>query len=149
MVWWSSRGCGCSRRFFLLFLRRVSIKRIAKNSSVSDYVALVTLGVVVLIGFTNTVGYTATGGEFDYRVVIGPWMRGILTFQPAPELMANAPIGFQLHVFTAFVLFAIWPFTRLVHVFSLPLKYLNRRYVVYRNQHTHDLSKLKKRKEFH
>lgn len=116
-----------------LFTRRVSIRRVAKNSSVSDYVSLVVLGAVVLVGFSSTVGYTVSGGSFDYRETISPWIRGILIFRPMPELMAYAPLGFQLHVLGAFALFAIWPFTRLVHVFSFPLGYLRRNYVVYRS----------------
>src|SRR5699024_10095104 len=126
----------------------VSVKRVIKNSTVSDYVSLIMLGIVVLVGFTATAGYTASGGDFDYRVVIGPWAREILTFSPSAGMvasMAQAPIGFQLHVF--FVLVAIWTFTRLVHVFSLPLKYLSRRYVVYRNQKPYGKSKVPKRKE--
>lgn len=117
---------------FLLFLRRVTVKRIQRNGSKTDLYVLILLGAVVLTGFTNTVGYTATGGAFDYRETIGPWFRGILTFQPMPQLMVFAPIGFQLHIFAAFVLFAVWPFTRLVHVWSLPLEYLRRKYIVYR-----------------
>ncbi|NBI30076.1 respiratory nitrate reductase subunit gamma [Chengkuizengella marina] len=117
---------------FLLTLRRVSIKRIYKNSSMSDFIALIMLGVVVLLGFTNTIGYTATGGTFDYRENIGPWFRGILSFRPLPELMISAPLGFKLHILSAFVLFAMWPFTRLVHIWSIPLTYLKRRYVVFR-----------------
>lgn len=135
---------------FFLFLRRVSVKRIVKNSTISDYISLILLGVVVLVGFTATAGYTATGGDFDYRVVIGPWAREILTFRPSAGTvasMAQAPIGFQLHVFFAFILFAVWPFTRLVHVFSLPLNYLTRRYVVYRNQKPYHKPKTAKRKE--
>ena len=34
----------------------------------------------------------------------------------------------------AWVLFAAWPFTRLVHVFSVPLGYLTRPYIVYRSR---------------
>ncbi|MFD2443021.1 respiratory nitrate reductase subunit gamma [Bacillus sp. CGMCC 1.16607] len=117
---------------FLLFLRRTTKKRVARNSSKTDLFILIILGAVVLVGFTNTVGYTASGGTFDYRDTIGPWFRGILTFRPMPELMAVTPIGFQLHVLAAFLLFAIWPFTRLVHVWSLPLEYLGRKYIIYR-----------------
>lgn len=116
----------------ILFYRRTSIKRVRLNSSFSDYFSLIVLGVVVLVGFTNTVGYTASGGTFDYRTTIGPWFRGLLTFTPQPELVAFAPIGFQLHILAAFALFAIWPFTRLVHVWSLPLEYLWRRYIIFR-----------------
>lgn len=134
----------------LLFLRRVSVKRIVKNSTPSDYVALVLLGIVVLVGFTNTVGYTASGGSFDYRVVIGPWLRELITLRPSEGMvlaMAQSPIGFQSHVLLAFFLFAVWPFTRLVHVFSLPLKYLRRRYIPYRNMRSPRKVKLPEKNE--
>ena len=39
-----------------------------------------------------------------------------------------------LSIFVAFVLFALWPFTRLVHVFSAPLGYVTRPYIVYRSR---------------
>jgi nitrate reductase gamma subunit len=48
--------------------------------------------------------------------------------------MADAPLGFQLHALVAFALFALWPFTRLVHVFSAPVGYLTRPYIVYRSR---------------
>ncbi|HRA09854.1 MAG TPA: respiratory nitrate reductase subunit gamma, partial [Microbacteriaceae bacterium] len=55
-------------------------------------------------------------------------------FQPRPELMVDVPLLFQAHVFTALLLFALWPFTRLVHVFSAPVGYLVRPYIVYRSR---------------
>jgi nitrate reductase gamma subunit len=48
--------------------------------------------------------------------------------------MEHAGIGFQIHVTLAWVLFATWPFTRLVHVFSAPVGYLTRPYIVYRSR---------------
>lgn len=132
-VWFGgAAGLACVIGGAILWLRRTSVKRIAKNSHFADYVSLFFLGLVVLVGFTNTVGYSASGGTFDYRDAIGPWFRGILTFRPNPAYMVLAPLGFQLHVLLAFLLFAIWPFTRLVHIWSLPLTYLKRKYVVYR-----------------
>ncbi|CAM4192292.1 respiratory nitrate reductase subunit gamma [Geobacillus sp. FSL K6-0789] len=116
----------------LLLWRRLSVRRLLRHSSKSDLVVLLLLTIVILTGFTNTVGYTATGGTFDYRDTIGPWFRGILTFRPLPQLVSDAPIGFQIHILSALLLFGIWPFTRLVHVWSVPLTYLNRHYVVYR-----------------
>ncbi len=65
-----------------------------------------------------------------------PWFRSILTLQPEPHLMASATLGFQLHALAAFALFAFWPFSRLVHVFSMPLGYLTRPYIVYRSRDT-------------
>jgi nitrate reductase gamma subunit len=62
------------------------------------------------------------------------WFRSIFALQPQPDLMAQAPIGFQLHALLAFLLFAMWPFTRLVHVFSAPIGYVTRPYLVYRSK---------------
>ena len=54
---------------------------------------------------------------------------------PAPAgADGHGAAGFQLHALAAWVLFAMWPFTRLVHVFSAPVGYLFRRYVVYRSR---------------
>ncbi len=50
--------------------------------------------------------------------------------------MTDAPLGFQLYVLSACALFALWPFSRLVHVFSAPLGYLGRPYLVYRSRDT-------------
>ena len=47
--------------------------------------------------------------------------------------MVGAPLIFQLHTFSACVLFALWPFSSLVHVFSVPLGYLRRGYIQYRS----------------
>ena len=53
---------------------------------------------------------------------------------PDVSLITAAPVGFQIHVMLAWVLFAAWPFTRLVHVFSAPVGYLTRPYIVYRSR---------------
>ena len=53
---------------------------------------------------------------------------------PRTDLILQAPIGFRLHALSAWVLFAFWPFSRLVHVFSAPLGYLTRPYIVYRSR---------------
>jgi nitrate reductase gamma subunit len=41
---------------------------------------------------------------------------------------------FHVHVTIALLLFALWPFTRLVHAFSAPVAYLFRPYIVYRSR---------------
>ena len=51
--------------------------------------------------------------------------------------MTASTFLFQAHVMSAWLLFAIWPFTRLVHVFSAPLGYVTRPYIPYRSrEHT-------------
>ncbi len=50
--------------------------------------------------------------------------------------MAAAPIQFHVHALVGMLLFALWPFTRLVHAFTAPLHYLFRPYIVYRSRAT-------------
>ena len=48
--------------------------------------------------------------------------------------MAAAPLQFHIHALVGMLLFALWPFTRLVHAFTAPLHYLFRPYIVYRSR---------------
>jgi nitrate reductase gamma subunit len=95
------------------------------------YVLLI--GTIVL-GLGTTVLGNLTGHPHDYRQTVSPWFRSIFYFHPDTDLILRAPIGFRLHVLAAWVLFAFWPFSRLVHVFSAPLGYLTRPYIVYRSR---------------
>ena len=51
---------------------------------------------------------------------------------PDPSLMRTVPVSFQIHALTGFAIFAFWPFSRLVHVWSVPLNYVGRSYILYR-----------------
>ena len=74
------------------------------------------------------------GHEYDYREGVSVWFRQFWSFHPDPELTDAAPLSFQLHLLVACALFALWPFTRLVHVFSAPVGYMTRPYIVYRSR---------------
>lgn len=116
----------------LLMVRRFTVKRIYIHSTFRDILVLVLLTLIIITGFFNTVWITGRGIAFEYRETISPWFRGVLSLNPTPSLMIGIPVGFQIHVVSALLLFGIWPFTRLVHVWSLPLEYLNRKFIVYR-----------------
>ena len=75
------------------------------------------LGTVILLGLFNTVAANILGLD-DYREGVSVWFRGIFRFDLHLDLMGAAPPGFQLHGLTATALVALWPCTRLVHVFS-------------------------------
>jgi len=75
-----------------------------------------------------------TGRPHDYRQTVSPWFRSILALHPDTGLIPAAPIGFRLNAPSAWALFAFWPFSRLAHVFSAPLGYLTRPYIVYRSR---------------
>lgn len=118
----------------ILIYRRVTVATVRKATTASDKLMyLVFLGVVAT-GMMNTVGVNIFGGGYNYRETVSPWFRGVFALHPDPALMAGVPISFQLHALLALALFAIWPFTRLVHVFSAPVGYLVRPYIVYRSK---------------
>lgn len=120
----------------LLIYRRRTVGPVFRATTRMDKVMYLVLAVVIALGMWNTIAGSVLnlGGEYDYRDGVSVWFRGIFRFDLNPELMAAAPLGFQLHGMAAMLLFALWPFTRLVHVFSVPLGYLGRPYVVYRSR---------------
>ena len=119
---------------FILLIRRVSVKRIRKTSSFADIFIAVLILIVVGLGFFNTFGFNLFAkSSFNYRATIAPWIRGVLALTPDPNLMKNVPLSFRLHLILAFTIFGVWPFTRLVHVWSIPLEYLRRSYILYRD----------------
>ncbi len=117
----------------ILIYRRRTVGPVFSATTRMDKVMYLALATVILLGLANTVIANVVGG-YDYREGVSVWFRGIFLLQPHPELMAEAPLGFQAHGVVAFLLFALWPFTRLVHVFSAPVGYLWRPYVVYRSK---------------
>ena len=119
--------------FVILVFRRRTVKTVFNATTVNDKVMYLVLGLVIFFGMWNTIS-TALSEAYNYREGVSPWFRSIFTFQPNVELMANAPFQFQAHAFLAFLLILIWPFTRLVHVFSAPIGYLTRPYIVYRSR---------------
>lgn len=117
----------------ILLYRRVSIKRILATSTKSDILVLVFFAIIMLSGLSSTFLNIDNNG-FDYRTTIGPWFRSIFLLDANPNYMTDVPIWFKIHIVCAYGIFIVWPFTRLVHVFSLPLRYLRRSYVVYRRR---------------
>ncbi len=117
----------------ILIYRRRTTGPVFLATTTNDKVMYLFLAAVIMLGLANTVLGNIVG-HYDYREGVSIWWRQFFSFHPDPSLMANAPLTFQLHTITACLLFAMWPFTRLVHVFSAPLQYLWRPYVVYRSK---------------
>jgi nitrate reductase gamma subunit len=126
-------GFGTIVGMIILIYRRRTIGPVFSATTPMDKVMYFFLALVIVLGLWNTVASNILG-HYDYRESVSVWFRGIFYFDLQPELIAGSPIGFQAHALTAFILFALWPFTRLVHVFSAPLGYLTRPYIVYRSR---------------
>ncbi|MFB4289933.1 respiratory nitrate reductase subunit gamma [Nonomuraea sp. ATR24] len=118
----------------LLLARRLTSPRVRRTTTRTDKALFAVMAVVILLGMAGTVGENLIGGGYDYRATIAVWFRGVLTLRPDPSLMTGVPLIFQLHALSAWVFLAMWPFTRLVHVWSAPVAYLWRPYVVYRRR---------------
>jgi nitrate reductase gamma subunit len=120
----------------ILIYRRRTVGPVFSATTRMDKLMYAVLGVVIVLGMWNTIAGSifSLGGEYNYREGVSVWYRSFLAFTPDASLMAHAPIGFKLHALAAFSLFALWPFTRLVHVFSAPVGYVTRPYIVYRSR---------------
>ncbi|MEV6952362.1 respiratory nitrate reductase subunit gamma [Streptomyces sp. NPDC051183] len=121
------------RRFTLPAVRRATLK--------SDHLMYTFLLGAMVLGLTATVlNSTGQTNGYSYREGISVWFRSLFTFDPDYHLMASAPLAFQLHILFGFTLFALIPYSRLVHMFSAPLKYVFRPYVVYRKRDPEQLA---------
>ncbi|MCV7222669.1 respiratory nitrate reductase subunit gamma [Mycolicibacterium elephantis] len=119
----------------LLVYRRRTTGPVFLATTVNDKVMYAVLVLAIVAGLACTlIGATPVGAEHDYRESVSPWFRSIWILQPRGDLMVQAPVWFHIHVMIAMVLFCLWPFTRLVHVFSAPIAYLFRPYIVYRSR---------------
>jgi nitrate reductase gamma subunit len=116
----------------ILIYRRRTVGPVFSATTKMDKFMYLVLAAVIVLGLVNTAGQVIN--DYDYRQGVSIWFRGIFRGQLHPDLMADAPWSFQAHGLLAMFLFALWPFTRLVHVFSAPLGYLTRPYIVYRSR---------------
>ncbi len=117
----------------ILVVRRLGVRRVRVTSTPTDYLTLAVLLTVMSIGLFNTIAYGSIFGEYDYRSSVGVWIRSLFLLAPDAGIMATAPLTYQAHALAGLAFFLILPFTRLVHLFSLPAPYLFRRPILYRS----------------
>lgn len=117
---------------FLLTARRVTTKSIRRLSSASDIFVNFLLLLIVFMGCYATLVTNIQHPDFNYRTSLSIWFRQLFMLKPDASLMSGVPIAFKMHILLGFTIMACWPFTRLVHVWSVPLTYINRRYIIYR-----------------
>lgn len=127
-------GIVCLAGFGILTFRRSKVHRVRITTTVADVIVFVLLGLLIGLGEGLTLGYNVVGHGYDYRQSVGPWFR-TLFYDPHPSLIADAPIAYQVHASLPWLLYAVWPFSRLVHAWSYPLQYLGRPYILYRRRH--------------
>jgi len=120
----------------LLLHRRLSDPRIRRNSKPSDILLLVLLWLQLALGLA-TIPLSAQHLDGGMMLLLAEWAQRIVTFRAgAVELLASASWVFKLHMFLGMTVFLVFPFTRLVHVWSGfgTLAYLVRPYQLVRSR---------------
>jgi nitrate reductase gamma subunit len=120
-------GIACLVGITLLVHRRLFDSRIRKTSSFGDIAILLLLYAQLILGLlTITVSLNHLDGHEMVRFMT--WAQGVLTLQPnLAAMVADAHPLFKLHLALGMTIFLLFPFTRLVHVWSAPVWYIGRR----------------------
>lgn len=111
-------GAMCLAGILLLLARRFASDRLRKVTSFKDKVVLLWILGTLLLGLYSIV-VSADHLDGHTMVQLMQWAQHIVTFRgDAPDFILDAPLVFKLHLFMGMSLFVIFPFTRLVHVWS-------------------------------
>jgi nitrate reductase gamma subunit len=117
-----------------LIYRRRTNPAVFHATTRNDKLMYVVLLAAIAMGVITKLAHSDIHSGYDYRDTIAPWARSLFTLQPDVDLMRNVPVTYQIHAVIGLCLFALIPFTRLVHMFSAPVQYLFRPYLVYRSR---------------
>lgn len=112
----------------ILIIRRLTNARAQSVTTALDWVLLAALMFQVVMGFWIAFFYR-WGSEWYLHTSV-PWLASLAVFNPQIQYVTAMPLPVKLHMLNAFVILALFPFTRLVHVVTLPLPYLFRPYQV-------------------
>ena len=105
-----------------LIVRRIQTPRLRVNTSSGDVVVYVLLLFQIVTGLW--VAISLRWGSAWYTQTLVPYLWSIFSFQPEIKRVVELPLVARLHVVGAFVLFAAFSFTRLVHALVAPVPYL-------------------------
>ncbi|GAA2096884.1 respiratory nitrate reductase subunit gamma [Streptomyces albiaxialis] len=126
-------GLATTAGLAVLVYRRLRVPAVRSASLRTDRLVHPLLLTVLLAGLTAT-ATTLEPHPYDYRRGVSVWFRSLFTLDPDVPAMSHAPLAYQLHALLALALFALCPYTRLIHAFAVPLGYAIRPYVVYRHR---------------
>ncbi|BDW97292.1 MULTISPECIES: respiratory nitrate reductase subunit gamma [Thalassospira] len=125
----------------MLFHRRMTDPRIRKTSSFADIGILALLLAQLVLGI-GTIFVSLEHLDGHEMTKFMSWAQGIFTFQSdAASHIADVAWIFKLHLVLGLTIFLVFPFTRLVHMLSVPVRYFMRPgYQIVRSRRTKPLS---------
>jgi len=124
----------CAKGIYILIHRRLTDARIRATSSRMDIFILLLIGVQLALGLL-TLPISIYHSDGANMILLSEWAQRIVTFRSgAADQISNIGIIFKLHLFLGMTIFLVFPFSRLVHVWSVPLGYIARPYQVVRRR---------------
>jgi nitrate reductase gamma subunit len=120
----------------ILLHRRLADPRIRATSSTMDIAVVVLLWLQLALGLA-TVPFSAQHLDGSMMLVLAEWAQRIVTFRSgAADLVASAHWVFKLHIFLGLTIFLVFPFSRLVHIWSglAAVTYVTRAYQIVRQR---------------
>ncbi len=122
-------GILCFIGMTILLVRRLFDPRIRATSKPSDIMILLVLYVQLITGLI-TIPFSAQHMDGSSMIALANWAQHIVTFRGgAADFIMGEAIIFKLHLVLGATIFLLFPFTRLVHIFSgvaAPVKYIFR-----------------------
>ena len=129
-------GAACVVGFAGLVYRRSTNPRVRRATTRTDMAVYFLLTVLIGLGCWMTFGHNLlTKSPYDYRESIAHWWRSLFYLQPDVDAVKNANVVYQVHAVVAWAFWALFPFSRLVHAWSIPLQYLGRPWSLYRRRY--------------
>lgn len=122
----------------MLLLRRFANSRVRAASHVSDLLILLWLLATLALGL-GTQWLTLSGllrGSVGDMTLLRGYVQSLVLLRPDPALLSTVPLIYKLHILSGITVFLLFPFTRLVHIWTVPVNYLTRRYQIVRARRT-------------
>jgi len=127
-------GAMCFVGLTLLVHRRLFDARIRKTSSVMDIAILLLLWLQLVLGLV-TIPYSLEHRDGSVMLALSEWAQRIVTFQGgAADMVAAVAWPYKLHIWLGLLIFFVFPFSRLVHIWSAPVGYVFRKPQVVRRR---------------
>jgi len=120
----------------ILFFRRFFNPRISLTSRFADKFTIFWVMFTLTLGLLTIPVSMGHAGHGDPRVVtaMAEWIQSIVYLYPNPQYLEGVDMIFKLHVLAGMTVFLIFPFTRLVHIWSMPFGYVTRAYQIVRTK---------------
>ena len=120
----------------ILWLRRMFNSRVSAASRGSDKFILTWLLITLLIGL-STIPVSLSHASHNnpgVMIALAEWVQSIIYLRPDPSLLNGVDAIFKVHLFFGMTVFLVFPFTRMVHVWSAPFGYVGRPYQIVRSK---------------